>query len=261
MAELLREYRSCFRVQALPPKGASLLVLSIMLAFTVIAFAPTGAEARHFVTTANKTLPKKKILSTSTAVKRATKGKRNDPPAGARKNYSAKKQFASGFSPLRPEDRLQVRSELEKYIGTRYKWGGTGRTGFDCPGFFRTMYLKLFGIDLPHNARQQFYSSRFTRRSIKSLSIGDLVFFSPTGRSSRINHVGIYLDNGRFIHASSKRGITISSLDDRYWRRRLVSAKSLAHKKLLTQWNRAAEEPQGIAASESRFQMCLAFGP
>lgn len=266
MAELPQIQKKCFRAEAGRPKGASRLMMHILLVVLVAAFAATDVEAGHFVTTANKTLPKKKALSGQTAVKRTSKAKRAYRAPQRRKHGAAEEQLGPGISLLRAEDWTQVRSELEKYVGTRYKRGGTGREGFDCSGFSRSMYLKLFGIDLPHNARQQFYSSQFTRRSIPSLGIGDLVFFSPTGKKNRINHVGIYLEDGRFIHASSKRGITISSIDKKYWRRRLVSAKSLAHKKLLTrqsmpQYKPGGEESQGIAAAVSRFQVCSSLSP
>ncbi len=101
---------------------------------------------------------------------------------------------------------LQLRGELERYLGTRYKRGGTGGDGFDCSGFARSMYRKLFGVDLPHNAQSQFQLPMFAKLNEKALKTGDLVFFASTAKKKRINHVGIYLDDGQFIHAAVKPG-------------------------------------------------------
>ena len=221
----------------------------------LVAFAAPGAQARYAVTAANKKPSKKQALPHRQAVKKTVKAKkydsiaRNELPARAPEKYSAKQLTSSSMSLLRDEDNRQVRSELEKYIGTRYKRGGTGSDGFDCSGFARSMYRKLFGIDLPHNAQSQYQLPAFTKLNANSLRTGDLVFFSPTTKKQRINHVGIYLDDGQFIHAESNRGIIISSIDEEHWRQRLVSAKGLDTKKQFSAqafeaWSEPAEQPE-----------------
>ncbi|WP_156415915.1 SH3 domain-containing C40 family peptidase [Chthonomonas calidirosea] len=107
-----------------------------------------------------------------------------------------------------------VRSALA-YRGTPYVYGGSGRGGFDCSGFVRYLYLKR-GIDLPHNAAEQFHMGKPVSR--KDLKPGDLVFFHTV--TPGISHVGMYIGNGRFIHASSRRGgggVRIDSLDESYY--------------------------------------------
>ncbi|HLH81015.1 MAG TPA: SH3 domain-containing C40 family peptidase [Chthonomonas sp.] len=107
-----------------------------------------------------------------------------------------------------------VRSALA-YRGTPYVYGGSGRDGFDCSGFVRYLYLKR-GIDLPHNAAEQFHMGKPVSR--KDLKPGDLVFFHTV--TPGISHVGMYIGNGRFIHASSRRGgggVRIDSLDESYY--------------------------------------------
>lgn len=106
-----------------------------------------------------------------------------------------------------------VRTALA-YRGTPYVYGGSGRSGFDCSGFVRYLYFKK-GVELPHNAAEQFHMGRPVSR--KDLKPGDLVFFHTV--TSGISHVGMYIGNGRFIHASSRRdgGVRIDSLNESYY--------------------------------------------
>lgn len=96
-------------------------------------------------------------------------------------------------------------------IGRRYVFGGTSPTrGFDCSGF--TQYLgRAFGINLPRTAAQQARVGEEVPRDVSRLRPGDLLTF---GRGGRVTHIGVYVGNGRYVHASSGRGqITESSLD------------------------------------------------
>jgi cell wall-associated NlpC family hydrolase len=196
--------------------------------------AAQGAEARQNPTVQKKTAAKK----VSPACKAKTKIVRSSsnselpalPPKTVKATVAASSKPGAGVSEIKADYDHQVRSELERYLGTRYKSGGTGRDGFDCSGFARSMYQKLFGVDLPHNAQSQFQLPMFARLNQNALKTGDLVFFAPTAKKKRINHVGIYLADGQFIHAESNRGIVISSIDDDHWRDRLVSAKRLESK-------------------------------
>ena len=113
---------------------------------------------------------------------------------------------------------------MKEYLGIPYRSGGTSLNGMDCSGFARTIYANLFGIDLPHNSAAQFSFPKLQRIDEDELQTGDLVFFS---RKKRINHVGVYLGDGNFIHATNGSGITISSLDDQHWKSRMVGTKRL----------------------------------
>lgn len=112
---------------------------------------------------------------------------------------------------------------VEPYLGTPYRLGGASRKGMDCSGFVRHIYSKTFSLDLPHSTAQQYALPMMEKVSKDELRTGDLIFFSQKNR--RIAHVGIYLSDGKFIHAGRKSGVTISSLENRYWKVRMVAAK------------------------------------
>ena len=109
----------------------------------------------------------------------------------------------------------------QKYLGTRYVYGGASPKGFDCSGF--TMYVySQFGISLPHTATGQWQSGKGTRvYSISALQPGDLVFFNDPSRNAgkACSHAGIYVGGGQFIHASSSRsqGVIHSTLLSGYY--------------------------------------------
>lgn len=107
-----------------------------------------------------------------------------------------------------------LRAEAASWEGVPHRWGGTTRRGVDCSGLTQVMYARVLGLNLPRDTERQARTGERIRRS--SLQPGDLVFFK-TGRKTR--HVGVYLSDGEFVHASSSSGVTISSLDSDYWRR------------------------------------------
>ncbi len=100
------------------------------------------------------------------------------------------------------------------WIGTPYRFGGSSRKGIDCSAFTKELYSDVFNMDIQRNSRDIFSMVSPVKRD--ELKEGDLVFFKIHSR--RISHVGIYLGNNRFAHASS-RGVAINSLDDAYYNR------------------------------------------
>jgi cell wall-associated NlpC family hydrolase len=96
-------------------------------------------------------------------------------------------------------------------------------TGFDCSGFVRYVFQQSLGQDLPPNSTSQFESGNQVDRD--ALKMGDLVFFRTHG-GRRVSHVGIYLDNGLFIHSPSRgKRVRIDHLDGSYWAKRFAGAK------------------------------------
>ena len=95
-------------------------------------------------------------------------------------------------------------------------------TGFDCSGFVRYVYQQALGSKLPANSTSQFAEGDRVDKS--DLKMGDLVFFKTRGK--RVSHVGMYLDNGLFIHAPSRgKRVRIDHLDESYWAKRVAGAK------------------------------------
>jgi len=95
--------------------------------------------------------------------------------------------------------------------GTPYRLGGISRSGIDCSAFVQITFEDVFNITLPRTTSQQVRVGPKIGRS--DLQAGDLVFFRNGG------HVGIYLENDRFLHASTRLGVTISRMDNVYWSR------------------------------------------
>jgi len=102
-----------------------------------------------------------------------------------------------------------------KWHQTPYKFGGFGSNGIDCSAFVQRAYYDLFNIKIPRTTKQQVTAGKKVSRA--NIKTSDLVFFK-TGYNSR--HVGIYLQHGDFIHASSSKGIIISNINDPYWKKR-----------------------------------------
>ncbi len=106
----------------------------------------------------------------------------------------------------------RLHSEISEWAGTPHELGGTTAKGIDCSAFVQKVYERAFNIQLPRTTREQVGRGALVKRG--DLRPGDLVFFKlPT----KTRHVGIYLKDGDFAHASSSQGVTTSDLDQDYW--------------------------------------------
>lgn len=112
-------------------------------------------------------------------------------------------------------------STAKKYLGTPYKWGGTTTSGFDCSGYVQFVFAKN-GVNLPRTTGQQMATGSAVSKS--NLQVGDLVFFNTSGKG--VSHVGIFIGSNNFIHASTSKGVMVSSINDPYyWGSKYIGAK------------------------------------
>ena len=118
--------------------------------------------------------------------------------------------------------------KLDGLYGTRYQMGGLSRKGIDCSGFTSYIYASVYGIEIPRISGDQYLFVKHI--PMEDLREGDLVFFR-TQPHKFVSHVGVYIGNDRFAHASVKQGVTISSLTgDPYYRDHFVGAGRIESK-------------------------------
>jgi lipoprotein Spr len=113
--------------------------------------------------------------------------------------------------------------EIIKYLGTPYKYGGNTKEGMDCSAFTQIIFKNVFNLSLERSARLQYTQGSVIEKG-DELKVGDLVFFN-TRKRVRPGHVGIYIGDNLFAHASSKKGVTITELDYEYYSRTFMGAR------------------------------------
>ncbi|UAY50617.1 C40 family peptidase [Ferruginibacter albus] len=112
---------------------------------------------------------------------------------------------------------LKLYGFIDEWMSTRYKYGGTTQDGIDCSAFASTLINNVYAVTLPRTAKEQYTATdRLYRDDLKE---GDLVFFNTRGG---VSHVGVYLWNGYFVHSSTNEGVTISNLDEGYYKKKFI---------------------------------------
>ena len=111
---------------------------------------------------------------------------------------------------------------IKPWIGTRYKYGAASKSGTDCSGYVMNIYKEKTGVSLPHSSTSMYNMGKKVDKD--ELKAGDLVFF---GGGSGVDHVGLYLSDGNFTHASTSKGVMISPLSDPYWQPRYKGARRI----------------------------------
>lgn len=148
----------------------------------------------------------------------ASKPSTSKPTTGASNSKpSTSKPSASGTGVY-----SSLISAGKSYQGVPYVWGGTSPSGFDCSGFIYYVHNEV-GINIPRTNTEGYYSRSF---SVSNPIPGDLVFFKNTYKKG-ISHMGIYLGNGKFLHAGTSQGVTIGNVNDSYWGPKFAGYKRL----------------------------------
>ena len=106
-------------------------------------------------------------------------------------------------------------SQMEKWFGTQYCFGGSTDSCIDCSSFTQVILRDVYNVKIPRNSQQQFDAS--TKIEVENLKEGDLVFFNTVSASMVITHVGVYVCNNKFVHASTSKGVTINDLSEKYF--------------------------------------------
>ncbi|MCK4576638.1 C40 family peptidase [candidate division WOR-3 bacterium] len=131
--------------------------------------------------------------------------------------FSSKRQY-SKLTEEEKDLRISIVLDALKYKGVKYCYGGSSPSCFDCSGFVQYIYKK-FGIDLPRTVKDMEEKGTWVKK--QHLIAGDLVIFHNP------RHVGIYASRGKFVHASSSRGIVKDRLESEYYRKRFVGGKNI----------------------------------
>lgn len=183
-------------------------------------YKKNGDEQREFINGIEVTLGNKTTINHKTTSVSSNSNKKGGNTKNASKATTEKANYLQiKYAPIVevPASRLEnipLLELMDKWWGTKYCIGGNSEKCIDCSGFTTLVMGNIYNIKLPRTAQDQYNFSR--RVELEDLQEGDLVFFG-SGKNS-ISHVGIYLQNNKFFHASTSVGVTITSLNDKYWK-------------------------------------------
>ncbi|MDH7516071.1 MAG: C40 family peptidase [Bacteroidota bacterium] len=121
-------------------------------------------------------------------------------------------------------NRIEMMREIINLLGNPYRYGGMSAVhGLDCSAFVGTVYSRAFGVRLPRSSSEQFGTGQKVRK--EEIKVGDLVFFKTRRRRAPVSHVGIYVGENLFAHASTRYGVIISPMDHGYYQKTFVGAR------------------------------------
>lgn len=129
-------------------------------------------------------------------------------------------QSGSPVDPFSLESRDKLNNFIQEWWKVSYKWGGDSKNGIDCSAFTRRLFHEVYHVSLPRTSREQYRTGKTIKKS--ELQAGDLLFFK---NKRGVWHVGMYIIDGFFVHATSRVGVTISHLEKDGYEKRMFSQK------------------------------------
>lgn len=166
------------------------------------------------------TQTKKPVKKAPVAASTVKKAKPAPPPLVIAKTKAKAESITQDILTTLPEN---IEQEISKFFGLRYRFGGNGQGGIDCSALVQKVYADAFGVELPRSSGEQSRVNDLETVPRDELKTGDLLFFGP--QRKRIDHVGMYLSGGYFLHAARSEGVTISRLDHQHWQARFMFSK------------------------------------
>lgn len=158
---------------------------------------------------------KKEIASTNTP-------KNNTSATTPKKNETSVKSsyIVDKYATQLKVDKKDIKDEklytfIDEWYAAPYKYGSAEKTGTDCSGFANKLYESVYGKKIARSSKEIYATSK--EIELKNLREGDFVFFKI--ESKNISHVGVYLQNNKFVHASTKKGVIINDLDEAYYKK------------------------------------------
>lgn len=196
-----------------------LCLFLLLWAADLRATQPPPATTKPAAAVAAKTTPPASQAKVKSPPK-AKKAKPSRPPLVLAKTKAKAEAITQEISPSLPEN---LEEEITKFFGLRYRFGGNGQGGIDCSALVQKVYSEAFGVELPRSSWFQSQVSELESVPKDELKPGDLVFFG--NKRKRVDHVGMYLSGGYFLHAARSEGVTISRLDHNHWKARFMFSK------------------------------------
>ncbi len=170
---------------------------SLLLLFLVVTTSSCHSQKEVSTTTTNKEVPKSKKV---------------------------KEKYATVLNVDESKiDNIKLYSFIDEWYGVPYKYGGKNKNGIDCSNFTSTLYLTIYNKSVSGSSSSIYDQCKTISKN--NLEEGDLVFFKIDG--DKISHVGVYLQNNKFVHATTKKGVMINDLDEAYYKKYYFKAGKL----------------------------------
>jgi cell wall-associated NlpC family hydrolase len=163
------------------------------------------------------------LLVSCNAIRPVSKGGRHATPSEREKDAELINKYEQIIgAPINAGKSLALYKAIDGWMGVPYQYGAMTKSGTDCSGFTAAIYEEVYHIRLSHSSLEQFEKDVHVI-SKRRLQEGDLVFFSIE-EGKKISHVGIYLGNNKFVHASTKKGVCINDMTERYYEQHFKKA-------------------------------------